>query len=113
MKNTDTRHPLYSAALQADERYERTIATQFPGKTRWTLTAEENTHPEIDAAYRAKVKADRAWLDVLTPPASEPEKPKGLTMDEMKAHLTQRATEGACGLSWDEIEQKQGGKLRR
>lgn len=108
--NTETRHPLYSAALEADARYDRTINTQFPGKTRWTLTKEESAHPDVESMYNAKVRADEAWLAHMR---GEAPKPQGLTMEEAKAHLAQRAKEGACGLSWDEIERKQGGKLNR
>lgn len=34
----------YETALKADEHYSKTIETQFPGKDRWTLTAEEKKH---------------------------------------------------------------------
>jgi len=99
---------LFSAALKTDQRFDATIERQFPGKTRWTITKEEMLHPEIELAYRAKIEADRAWLDSM-----HEEEPKGMSVEEGKAHLAERAKEGACGLSWEEIEQKQGGKLTR
>lgn len=101
---------LFQIALKADERYSRVITTQFPGKDRWTLTKAEAQHPEVLSAYEAKVSADAAWLAFLR---GEPEKPQGLTLDEAKEHLSSRAKEGAFGLSWDEIEKSQGGKLTR
>jgi len=41
------------------------------------------------------------------------EQPKhGMTMDEMKQHLANRAKEGVFGKTWAEIERMQGGKMR-
>jgi hypothetical protein len=66
MKNTPTqRHPLYSAALAADEHYEQTIHTVFPGKTRWTLSKAQEGMQAVKTAYDAKVNADAAWLAFL------------------------------------------------
>ena len=53
---------LYTLAEQADARYSATIAARCPGKTRWTLTAEQAAIPEIREAYQAKRIADEAWL---------------------------------------------------
>jgi hypothetical protein len=110
MNTTETSHPLYIAALKADQRYSCVINVQFPGKDRWTLTKDESDHPEVDSAYRAKVKADAAWLAFMR---GEQPVSHGMTLAESKAHLQSRQSYGACGLSWDEIERKQGGKLCR
>ena len=59
------RHPLFQAALDADEAFTRTIAELFPGKDRWSLTRAERLHPGIAAAYTAKTYADREWIDHL------------------------------------------------
>jgi len=58
---TTSTHPLFSAALKADEQYERTITTQFPGQTRWTITKAQEAMQAIRDAYDAKVSADAAW----------------------------------------------------
>lgn len=59
------RHPLYTAALDADARYTATIAELFPGRTRWTLTREQNAHPRIHSAYLHKAESDREWLHAM------------------------------------------------
>ena len=56
------RHPLFQAALDADEAFTRTIAELFPGKDRWSITRAERLHPAIVAAYTSKVEADTAWI---------------------------------------------------
>jgi hypothetical protein len=63
--NTTQRHPLYSAALAAQEHYTRTIETLFPGKTCWTLSKAQSAMRTIREAYDAKVSADAAWLAFL------------------------------------------------
>ena len=62
---TTSTHPLFAAALKADEQYERTITTHFPGKTRWTVTKAQEAMRAIRDAYDAKVSADAAWLAFL------------------------------------------------
>ena len=59
------RHPLFQAALDADEAFTATIAELFPNRTRWSLTKPERLHPRIVAAYTLKVGADAAWIDHL------------------------------------------------
>lgn len=53
-------HELYYAAEAADRAYSDTIRRIFPTRTRWTLTTAQEAHPEVRAAYRTKVEADRA-----------------------------------------------------
>lgn len=60
-----SRHPLFQAALDADEQFTATIAELFPGRTRWSLMRAERLHPRIREAYTTKVEADRAWIDHL------------------------------------------------
>lgn len=58
----DAPHPLYVLAQQADARYRETVRSRT-GHDCWALTAAELiAHPEIRAAYAAKVAADDAWL---------------------------------------------------
>jgi hypothetical protein len=61
-----TARTLYGLAEQADARYSAVVAARTHGRrTRWTLTPDEARHPEIAAAYAAKVAADEAWLTFL------------------------------------------------
>lgn len=53
---------LLDRALDADRRYSEAIATHAPKRTRWTLTAADERHPEIADAYHDKVTADAALL---------------------------------------------------
>lgn len=55
---------LYMLAEQADARYTATI-TARTGRSRWTLTADDERIPEIQDAYRQKINADQAWLTFL------------------------------------------------
>ena len=59
------RHPLFQAALDADEAFTAAIAELFPNRDRWSLTRAERLHPRIVAAYTSKVEADRAWIGHL------------------------------------------------
>lgn len=43
---------------------------------------------------------------------TEPKK-TGMSLTEMQAHLDQSAKLGVFGLSWDQLEQKLGGKITR
>ena len=43
----------------------------------------------------------------------QPAKSSGMSVEEGKAYLAERAKHGAFGLSWDQIEKGQGGKLKR
>jgi hypothetical protein len=56
-----TRHPLYQAALDADETYSQLLAKH--GMTRWT--GKIAPPKEVKQAYVNKVNADAAWLDCL------------------------------------------------
>ena len=60
-----SRHPLFQAALDADEAFTATIAELFPNRTRWSLMRAERLHPRIREAYTTKVEADRAWIGHL------------------------------------------------
>ena len=61
-----TSHPLYLEALVADEAYSAIIQAAFgPKATRWTLTSIQAIRPDVLSAYRAKVNADTAWLQVM------------------------------------------------
>lgn len=55
-----TPHPLYLAALAADEHL--TALCQAHGCTRYTANYR---HPGLRQAYRDKVAADAAWLDAM------------------------------------------------
>ena len=57
------RHPLFQAALDADEAYSGVIASVEPGSDRWTISNESHRLPLVQAAYTAKVLADRVWLE--------------------------------------------------
>jgi hypothetical protein len=61
-----TTHPLYDAAIAADGAYSATIQALFgPKATRWTITGKQHSHPAVLRAYKAKVDADTAWLQVM------------------------------------------------
>lgn len=55
---------LYTLAEQADARYTETIKART-GRSRWTLTTDDERIPEIQDAYREKINADQAWLTFL------------------------------------------------
>lgn len=62
MTITQTVNPVqarYYHAEACDRAYSDTIRRIFPTRTRWTMTTAQEAHPEIRAAYRAKVEADR------------------------------------------------------
>jgi hypothetical protein len=66
MKHTpNAGHELYRAALLADTHLSLMIRFMCPGKTRWTLTAEERMIPAISDAMHAKYAADDAWLSFM------------------------------------------------
>ena len=50
-------------------------------------------------------------LDAAEPDA--PQAPKGMTLDDAKAHVAQANIDRPMGLSWGRIESMQGGKLTR
>lgn len=60
------RHPLYQAALDADDAYTLEIVKVYgPRVTRWTLTPDQKRNaPTVQWAYDAKVAADAAWHEV-------------------------------------------------
>lgn len=59
-------HPHYLAALDADRRYSEVIKVVTSGRRdRWTLTIADRHDDQIEAAYQAKVEADRVWLETL------------------------------------------------
>lgn len=59
--NTSTpAHPLYVAALEADDNL--SVVCKRHNGTRWTA---DHSIPEAKAAYDAKVAADTAWLDAM------------------------------------------------
>lgn len=65
MSSYDPNNPVHvalRAANEADEAYSRTIQRMFgPKVTRWTMTPEQNRHPEIREALRRKLDADVAF----------------------------------------------------
>ena len=62
--DTNAGRILYTLAEQADRRYSATVYART-GKTRWTMTRDEERIPEVRDAYLAKVRADEAWLSYL------------------------------------------------
>lgn len=55
---------LRAEMIAADEVLGLAIKRYAPGATRWTMTPEQRSIPEIVGAYRAKVKADDAyWIE--------------------------------------------------
>lgn len=58
-------HPLYLAAMKADDEYRDAIYRLCKRKSRWSLTPEEHQIPAIKRAYELKVEADRVWLSAL------------------------------------------------
>jgi hypothetical protein len=56
------RHPLYQAAIDADDAYSAVITATYGKKhDRWDLPYP--LHPAIAAAYEAKKYADLDWLE--------------------------------------------------
>ena len=60
MTNTSQPHPLYLAALAADNHYTAVLAQH--DLTRWSTAL---CGADIKAATAAKAKADTAWLDFI------------------------------------------------
>lgn len=59
-----TPHPLYLAALAADEHL-NTVLKARTGRTRWTMHANDFLIPEVKTALQAKYAADAAWLEAM------------------------------------------------
>lgn len=66
-------HPLYTAALQADDDLTAILKAET-GRDRWTLTAADYLNPVVRKALTAKLDADTAWLQAIR--ESRNQKPK-------------------------------------
>lgn len=64
----NTPHPLYLAALAADEQY--AAVCQAHGGTRWTVKHQYQI-PAIRDARQAKYAADEAWLAYMRQDSEE------------------------------------------
>jgi hypothetical protein len=63
---------------------------------------EEAKHPR----YKGK------WKKKSTLMESEPEKKHGMSVEEAREYLKERSKEGVFGLTWAQIQQMQGGRLK-
>lgn len=54
------RHPLYQEALDADDNF--SAVCRAHGATRWTV---DKRLADVRDAYKRKIAADRAWLDLM------------------------------------------------
>lgn len=74
----------------------------------------EETGKKHQAVNRERVDTEgftvSEWF--VEPADGAPSTPKGMTLEEAKAHQEQANRDRPFGLSWAMIEKKQGGKLK-
>ena len=72
-----SRHPLYTAALAADDRFQRALVKEYGSRACDMRYLTKEQTPAIQELGKAKVAADTAWLDLMRKCRAEGQKGRG------------------------------------